>query len=158
VATLDATTGAIANTETQVLGWTAPANTFAVGSKIRVQTVGTLTNTTSASTSVYRLRIGSTTLTGNIPASLSFVNGTTAKTSIIVRVDILVNIISTGSSGTAIGQVQVVTGITPGTTPTGVTAAVTVDTTANKVVEFTYISGASSTNVVWHAATLEVLI
>jgi Head domain of trimeric autotransporter adhesin len=150
-------TAAIANTETQVLGTNIPANTLGVGDIIRVTAYGIQTNSSAASTSIYRFRIGTTTLTGVIPASSTWVNGVVAKTNTLfeVRGDILVTAI--GASGTVIGQLNVDKGFASATTPVGTTAAVTINTTVANIAEFTFISGATTTTNTFHTTTIEII-
>lgn len=150
-------TGAIGNTETQIIGMATPANLLQVGSTIRITAIGIHTNTTTASTGIYRVRIGATTLTGNIPASNSFVYGIVAKTNVIIKVQALLTILAIGTGGTIIGQVHVDPGFASGTTPTGTTATVVVDTASAKLIELTYISGAVSTTETFHSAVIEIL-
>lgn len=149
--------GAIANTETVVLSGSIAANTLAVGSVIRLQAVGVMTNTTTATTSTWRIRIGPNTLTGVIPASAAFVNTTTARTNVIVCVDALVLITAIGASGTAHGQIIPTYGSTGAAPPAGVTAAVTINTTVLNLAEFTFISGGASTTANFHSAVLELI-
>ena len=151
-------TSAIANTETQVVGTTIAANTLAVGDIIRLTAYGIQTQSGTASTSVYRFRIGATTLTGNVAASSSWVNGNNnAKTNIIVKVSVDILITAIGSGGTVIGQVSVDKGFVSATTPVGTTAAVAVNTTVSNIAEFTFISGAASTTNTFHTATIEII-
>jgi hypothetical protein len=158
IASIAAPTAAIANTETQVVGTTIAPNTLAAGDIIRVTAYGIQTNTATASTSVYRFRIGTTTLTGSIAASSSWPNGSAARTNIIVKVtaDVLVTSVS-GATATLIGQVDVNKGYVSGTSPVGVTAAVTVNPTVANIAEFTFISGATSTTHTFHSASIEII-
>jgi hypothetical protein len=150
-------TAAIGNTETVVLAASIPANTLAVGDVIRLTSYGIQTNTATASTSVYRFRVGPTTLTGNIAASSSWINGTTAKTNIIVSVSADILITAIGAGGTVLGQVSVYKGYVSATTPTGGTATVTINTTVVNLAEFTFISGAANTTHTFHTATIQII-
>ena len=145
VATLN-TNVAAANTEVRVIGFAAPANFFRDGTTLRFTAGGTFTNTTAASSSVYRIRIGPTTLTGNIPASLTAANGTTARTNIGFSVEGQVTIRTTGTSGTAIGFITLnLHNVVAPVTSAFVTAPVAVNTTIINQVELTAISGAATT-------------
>jgi Head domain of trimeric autotransporter adhesin len=148
---------AIANTETQIIAATVLANTLAVGDVIRLTAYGIQTNSTILSTSVYRIRVGTTTLTGNIVASSSWDNGTTTRTNIIIKVTADILITAVGASGTAIGQVDVNKGYVSGNPPLGVATAVGINTTVNNIAEFTFISGAATTTNTFHTATLEII-
>lgn len=148
----------IANTETQVVGGSLAANLLLVGSVWRFRAMGLLTNTTSASTSVLRVRIGSASLNGAIVASWSVALGTTARTNCPFVLDGEFTVLSVGASGTALGQIVVSCNTATAIgAPTVLTAAVTIDTTASRTLELTAISGASSTTWVFHTGTIEVV-
>lgn len=158
LATRTAPTAAIANTETVVLATNAlPTNYFQVGTLLRIRAMGIHSNTTGASTGIYRIRIGTVALTGAVVAQSSFVYGTTAKTNIVVVVEALVLVTTIGTSGTAIGQVQADPGYVSATTPAGQTAAGAVNTTVSNFVALTYLSGATTTSETYHAASIEVV-
>jgi hypothetical protein len=148
----------IANTETQVIGYTVPANTLRVGSVFRIKAMGLFTNTTTGTTAVWRVRFGTTTLTGNIPAGVSTATGIIARTNIPFMVEAMVTVLTTGASGTAFGALFPEIGasgasvVVPLTAP--ITASVVVDSTANKIIELTFISGGASTAANFLAATI----
>jgi hypothetical protein len=154
-----ATNKSIANSLTQVVGFTAAANSLAAGTVVRFKAIGLLTNTTAASTSVLTLRINSASLGATIEASWSCVLGTTARTNCPVVVDGDIVIVSAGAGGTAFGCLVVscntATALTLPTTM--VTAAVACNTTQSNVVEMTCISGASTTTWNFISATAELV-
>lgn len=154
-----ATNKSIANTLTQVVGFTAASGTLAVGTVIRFRGVGLLTNTTSASTSVLTLRINSASLGATIEASWSCALGTTARTNCPFIVDGDIVIVSTGAGGTAWGVLVVNcnTATVLALPTTQVTAAVAVNTAQSNVVELACISGAASTTWNFVSATVEVV-
>jgi hypothetical protein len=154
-----ATNKSIANTLTQVVGFTAAANTLAVGTTIRFRGMGLLTNTTSASTSVLTLRINSASLGSTIEASWSVALGTTARTNCPFIVEGELIVISTGAGGTAWGVIVVTVNTTTAiAVPTSmITGAVTCITTQSNVVELTCVSGAASTTWNFISATIEVV-
>lgn len=146
--TARSSTISIANTETRVIGVTMPTGSLAVGTVIEFEAAGVQTNTTAASTSVWRIRVGPTTLTGAICGSWSVVMGTTARTNVPFTVSGKLTILS---STTAIASITIMANNTnvlvnqyvqPTTT---ITAAVTIATNAPQEVELTCISGASTT-------------
>lgn len=160
LARLIAPTAAIANAETVVLSFTMPANQFRTGTTLRFRGSGISSATGAVAGSTFRVRVGTTTLTGTIPASLT---GTSAiGTNIPFAIEALVTVRSNGAAGTIIGVV-----IYNSNAPTGnlnttiavgqVTTAVALDTTAAKLVEFTYISGAAGTTTTFHNAVWEVV-
>lgn len=155
------TTVSITNTETQVLGLMLPANTLQVGSIIRIDAWGLETNTASASTSSLKLRMGSASLSGTIVGRADHVMGTSARTNIPFRIEAALTVLSTGATGTALGVCAAsLSGDSAftGAVSNVVSAAQTIDTTADRVVELTAISGASSTT--WNVlgASLEVFL
>lgn len=154
-----ATNKSIANTLTQVVGYTAPANTLAVGTVIRFKTIGLLTNTTAASTSVLTLRINAASLGATLEASWSCALGTTARTNVPFQVEGEIVIVSVGAGGTAFGAliVNCNTATALAAPTTTVTAAVTCNTTQSNVVELTCISGAATTTWNFISATVEIV-
>lgn len=157
IASRISSTPAIANTETVVVSAPLLANTLSPGTVLRIQAWGVMTNTTTASTSTYRVRIGPTTLTGSIVASQAAPNVATARTNMPVAVMAMVTVQSVGSSGTAIGVAFPVGGSASGVPGAGLTAAATVNTTVQNLVELTFVSGAASTSATFHSATIEVV-
>ncbi len=153
------TTLSIANTETEVVGFTAPGSaaqaSLKVGTVIRFLASGVQTNTTAASTTVMRIRIGPTTLTGPIVASWTVALGTTARTNvpffIIGQVTVL-------SATTAIGTLSISTdGLAYAAPSTVVIAAVTIATNADQRVQLTTISGAATTTWNFFSAEAQVV-
>lgn len=149
----------IANTETRIVGDTIAANSLRVGDQLVFEVMGVENNTTAASTSTFRVRIGGTTLTGAIVASNAYTMGTTARTNIPFSTYAVVTILSIGATGTALGQVMTAVdsnGVAPLVgSGGGLTAAVTIDTTISNEVELTVISGAASTTWGIHSGFLE---
>lgn len=154
-----ATNKSIANTLTQVVGFTAAANTLKVGTVIRFCGIGLVTNTTASSTSVLTLRINAASLGATLEASISFVMGITARTNCPFTVSGQIVVISTGAGGTAFGclSVNCNTATPLGVATTMVTAAVTCITTQSNIVELTCISGATTTTWNFISATVEVV-
>jgi hypothetical protein len=154
-----ATNKSVANSLTQVVGYTAAANSLAAGTVVRFKAIGLLTNTTAASTSVLTLRINSASLGATIEASWSCVLGTTARTNCPVVVDGDIVIVSAGAGGTAFGCLVVScnTATALALPTTTVTAAVACNTTQSNVVEMTCVSGASTTTWNFISATAELV-
>lgn len=152
----------IANTLTQVVGYTAAAGTLKVGTVIRFQAMGLQTNSTTASTSVITLRINATSLGTVIEASWSCAMGTAARTNCPFYIDGEIVVRSVGTGGAGAGQAQGVllvsnNGLAYAAPTTTVTAAVNVNTTVSNVVEMTTISGAASTTWNYISATIEIV-
>lgn len=152
-------TASIANTETRVLGATIAANKLKAGDQIVFTIMGVETNTTDASTSVWRVRIGGVTLTGAIVASNSYTMGMSARTNTPFIARAIVTILTVGATGTALGQVMATLDNSSALIPPsggGLTAAVTIDTTAEREVEITVISGAATTTWDIHSGSFEI--
>lgn len=157
-----ATNKSIANTLTQVVGYTAAANTLKAGTVIRFQAIGLQTNTTTASTSVHTLRINAASLGAVIEASWSCVMGTVARTNVPFYIDGEIVVLSAGVGGAGAGQafgcIMVSNnGLAYAAPTTVVTAAVNVNTTISNVVESACISGAATTTWNFISATIEIV-
>jgi len=130
---------AIANTETVVVSYIAAVGELAVGSTFAIEAY-CIQAGTNAATPTIRIRIGNTTLTGNIAASLTGSVGTTAVPSFFRG---LITIRSIGAGGTAIGSLfGDKQAIAPIISPTAATVAV--NTTTQQRIELTFISGQAS--------------
>jgi hypothetical protein len=141
----------IANTLTQVLGFTSLSNTLPAGTVIDFECMALLTNTTSASSSTLTLRINAASLGAVIEASWTVALGLTARTNCptFVKGQIVVQ----AGGTTAIGMIAVNCNTTTAlATPSGVvTTAVALTPGQSNVVEMTCISGAASTT--WNFLT-----
>ena len=155
--------GAITNTQTQVAAITVPAGSFTKGSVYRITATGVLTSS-AANAVTFRVRVGPTTLTGNIAAAVAPTATTTASGNGF-RIDALITIRSVGAGGSVIGSITAA-----GTGPaiqqpftdalrTGVEAAtVAVDTTVANLVELTAVTAAGTTSVTFHQAVIECVM
>lgn len=152
--------GAIANTETVVASWSAPANFMEAGTTFEIKTYGRITTGATAGSSIFRCRIGTTTLTGNVAASLTIANAALV-TDGPFKVDILVTVRTAGSSGTVMGNVSASGGIVGAFTAvadvSAISATVAVDTTAVKLIELSYISGNAGSTATFENATIGIL-
>lgn len=145
----------IANTETQIVALAVPANNLKVGSVFRFKCGGLWTNTALSTTSIVRVRFGSTTLTGNIAASVSIACGATARANIPFVFDAMVTVLSVGAAGTVIGFVMADVGnVVAPVLSAPVTVPVVLDTTAAKLIELTYISGLALNSITVQAASV----
>ena len=151
---------AIANTETVVTSDSMPADYMAAGTTFRVHAFGRLTSGAVGGSSIFRVRIGTTTLTGNIPAILTIANAALV-TDAPFRLDALVTVRTAGATGTATGNLSAIGGAVGAFTVAGdvsaVSATVVVDTTATKLIELTYISGNAGTTATFEEATIEAV-
>jgi hypothetical protein len=141
---------AIANTETVVLSFSAAANTIVVGDVFRFTGYATRTGTTSAA-AILRIRIGANTLTGNIASTVTASSATTNA----YRFEAIVTCRTTGASGTVVGASSAL--YSGGTASQSTTAAVTVNTSATRLVEATFISGSVDNTFTFESAMLEKL-
>jgi len=149
-----AAVGPIADTETQIAVKSFAANELKAGDHFRVTVRGLHTNTTTPTTGTYRIRIGSTTLTGNIPAALTYAYGATGRTDAPFEMAADVRIVTVGAGGTALGVITV-NHATQAASGGAITSAVAVDTTGALLFELTYQSGGASTTETFTFATIE---
>lgn len=160
VSSIVAASAGLNSTETVVATWTAIANSLAAGTTIRVQASGVCTSTV-ANASHFRLRIGSTTLTGNILVDVS-PTAAASGTAIPFLVELLGTVRTAGAGGTAIGSGMLLNNGVTGVSAAAVvvaqtTATVAVDTTAQKFVELTYQAAAVTTTCTFHNASIEIV-
>lgn len=154
-AVLSAATGNITTTQTQVVAYTIAANTLAVGDIFMVEAFGVCTSS-AANVVTIRIRVGSTTLTGNI-ATANVPTATTTASGDPFWIRGYVTVRSIGSSGTVHGG-QTLNGSstqpfaastrTASGDPAGSsTSTVAIDTTATKLIELTAVTAAGTTSV-----------
>jgi hypothetical protein len=160
IAVITATSAAINTTHTQIIGATLRAGTLVAGSTIRIKASGTCTSS-AANISNFRLRIGTTTLTGNIVVSVD-PTGFTSGTNIPFTVEVMGTVRTVGSSGTALGAGWLNNNGTTGVSNAAIvaaqtTATVTVNTTVDNIVELTYVAAATTTTCTFYNATIEVV-
>lgn len=163
VASIVAASAGINTTETQIVGFTIPANLLTAGSTFRLTAQGICTSTV-ANAATFRCRIGTSSLSGNIACAIAPV-GTTTATSAPFMVDMLVTVRTTGAGGTVIGNGVVLANSASGAlqaftgfqTLAATTATVAVDTTANKIIELTFVSAATTTTLTFHNAAIDFL-
>ena len=155
-----ANTATITTTQTQVVGITIPANTFTAGSVYEFDIWGNVTSS-AANTVTMRLRVGTTTLTGNIIANVAPTATTTASNNSF-HLTGTVTVRSVGASGTIIGGIQF---IGQDTQPFTVrlrasqeTATVTVNTTVANILEATIVTGGATTSVTVQQATIRCVM
>lgn len=145
---------AIANTETVVVAKTFAAAELTAGMTFMFKAYATRAGTTSASP-IIRIRIGTTTLTGNIAATLTPPVNTLAVGN---SIEGMVTIRSAGAGGTALGSLMHTVHLAAVTITESLgvsTATVAVDTTAaNQKVELTFISGNAANTYTWRNAVI----
>lgn len=145
---------AIANTETVVVETAVPKNSVRAGTTWEVQAGGFMTNG-AASSPFFRIKIGATTLGGTIPAAYTAALGATVRTNIPFTVNGMITIKTIGAGGTVLGfcWMNVGNAVIP-VVVAGITAAVAVDTTADRLVGLTCISGAATTTFTFTSAII----
>jgi hypothetical protein len=157
-----AASAAIVNAEALVVACTMPANTMAAGTTFRITAAGSVTTAGTPGNTVFKIRLGTTTLTGNIASTVT----APAVASITAQpfyLDLLVTVRTAGASGTVVGQgfvasTHVTTGAFTSLNIVGITTtAVAVDTTAVKFVELTAITGATDSSVTFQNAAIQVV-
>lgn len=143
---------AIANTETQVVGLTVPANALVAGTVIKFEASGVETNGASPQ-SIHRIRIGPITLTGPIVASWSGNMGL-ARTNAPFRIWGDVTILSATSAIATIMVLANTANAYPAPTTT-IVAPVVIATNAPQIVQLTTISGATTCSWSYYTAWVE---
>jgi hypothetical protein len=147
--------------EAQVLGFSIPANSLVAGTTFRITATGTFTWATAGTTTI-RIRIGTTTLTGNIVLASAAITGA-AGTSIPFDLDFLVTVRTNGAGGTIIGGGTITnngaTGLSNSANPIVIqaTATVVVDTTAVKILELTHAPSTTTATPTYQTAMIEVV-
>lgn len=142
-------TVAIANTETVVVAYACKVSELAAGTTFLITAYATQAGT-NAATPTIRVRVGSTTLTGNIAATLTGVVGTSA---VPCRIDGLVTVRTAGAAGSVIGGLlQTKSGVAAAVNAQ--TGTVAVDTTALILVELTFISGQAANTYTFQEASI----
>lgn len=160
--TANQSTGA-STTEKQIVGFTIPANFMLAGTTFRIHAFGKMTVSGSGTAVTFRIRIGSTTLTGNIPVSIALTDGAITTGEFVV--DALVTVRTNGAAGTVTGSMIIFQDTAKAPfTPGNATfidaidgATVAVDTTATKTVEFTIQTANAGNTAVVYVATIEVV-
>lgn len=148
------TAAAIANTETVIISYTCAANELAAGMTFHFKAWFSQAGA-NAATPTLRIRIGTTTLTGNIAATLT---GTAGNAGTLGSIEGMFTVRTDGAGGTAIGGLRWFKGgqATIVATPT---ATVAVDTTAaNQKVELTFISGSGTNTYTWTIASVAKVV
>jgi len=153
VAKLTTATAAIADTDTRIIGFTADANSIVAGDTFRFIGYATRVGTnTPTSSTTFNLRIGPTTLTGNVAVALT----TTSVTAGVYKFEALATVRTAGASGTVggAGKIEITTSSLGNviTIPT-----VAINTTVANQVEATIKSGHASNTYQFSYAILEKL-
>lgn len=156
---ITANVGAITTTETVVRSLSLPANSLQAGSTFRVTAYGQGTSTVGNAVT-FRIRCGTTTLTGNILVSLG-VTATAAATSNAFMITGIGTIRATGASAASLGGLTMVETPTQPFTVANASATnsvtVTVNTTVANLIEFTAVTAAATTSLTFYSAVIEAL-
>jgi hypothetical protein len=161
-ASIVAASAAIVNSETRVTGCTVAANAMLAGTTYRITAAGRITTSTSPGNDTFNVRVGPTTLTGNVAAVIA----AAANASITNQkfyLEFLVTVRTIGASGTVVGQGVVwsedaTTGAFTAPNVVGITTtAVAVDTTVANQVELDFVSGAATSSATFQNAAIEVV-
>ncbi len=163
VAAITAATAGIVDTETQIVGATIPATLLRAGTVLNIQAYGTITSTVNNDVT-FNVRIGTTTLTGNIPAAITSKPGNAGTvTAAPFLLSARITIRTAGASGTVygVGSIISVAGTT-GQALAAVTvmftpASVAVDMTAIKICELTCVTAAATSAVTVQSAQIDIV-
>ena len=162
IASLTATTSAIANTETNVLSVSIAANTMNVGTTYRITCAGQSAQTSAAAGS-FRIRIGTANTSADAQVAINQPTSGTSGTTAPFYCEFLVTIFATGSSGTALGcswlAVNSATATISNTlyNVTQATSTITVNTTVANYLHLSFQSGASANTATFYIALVEVV-
>lgn len=156
---------AISTVETQVIGATIPGGLLAVGTVLQVKAFATVSATTNSNVT-FRLRIGSVTLTGNIPASLTCKPGNAGTvTDASLVLDLMLTVRADGAVGACYGFGTAIS-LSSGATVTQalalanelfVPAEVAVDTTVANLIELTCSTVAATVSLVFESVVITVV-
>lgn len=165
IASIVAATAGITTTQTQVVGATIPAALLQAGTVLRFRVFGFITSTVDNIVTL-RVRLGPTTLTGNIPASLAAHCGNSGTVTAAGFVaELLLTVRTAGGSGTCYASGFVISAATgaavtqafANSTDIFVPASVAVDTTVANVAEFTVLTAAATTTVTCQTCSVEIV-
>jgi hypothetical protein len=151
----------IANTETVIENASIPANLLQAGTTLRIQASGVLTSGGTGGSSIWRIRVGTTSLTGNIASTLTVVNSNNV-TNAPYFIEAIITVRTSGSGGTVIGGIKTsrdssTAWSTVESRISNMTATVAVNTTITNLVELTLISGNAGSTFTTHNAVIEVV-
>jgi hypothetical protein len=158
VASITSPSGAINTTETSIVSYTVPANTIAAGTTYRVIAYGACT-ASAANVSEFRIRFGSTGGSSDTAIAALAATSATSGTGVAFRVEFDITFQSTtvsqaqailnnnGSTGVYTAQQLLMAG----TNTTGLT------TTANEILQFSYVSAATTTTSTFYLATIQLV-
>jgi Pectate lyase superfamily protein len=150
-----------ATTEVSLVSATIPANTLKAGTSLRFKVFCSATQTAAAITLTVRIRVGATTLTGNIAATTAASSPATARTNNSMEIEGVIVFRTVGATGTVIGGVEIdgnFWALRTLAATAAIVAAVAVDTTQARLVELTVqASAATLTGGVVQAASIEVI-
>lgn len=155
-------TGSISNTQTQIVGLDIPADQLQAGSTYRIVAFGTAANSSGADRQLtLRVRIGTTTLTGNIAGSRTPDIKNTASGE-GWTCEFLFTVRTGGASGTCIANGYTMGGTSmPLNTNAFVsneTSTVAVDTTVDNVLELTAVTANASASINVRQALIERVV
>lgn len=165
IASIVAATAAIVDTQVQVVGASIPIGMLRAGTVLRFRAFAFVTSTVD-NVITFRVRLGPSTLTGNIPGSLAAHPGNSGTvTAAGVAIEVMLTIRTAGASGTCYATgfaVSVATGAAvtqalANSTDLFTPASVAVDTTAINVCEFTAVTAAATTAVTFQSGSLEIV-
>ena len=160
--TLTAATGAIVNSETQIVGLSIPANTLVAGSTFHIHAGCNTTTSTSPGNVTFRIRIGTSSLSGNITASVAAASNASVTTQPFT-VDSWNTVRTNGATGSILGDISIkddgaiATSAFANDIGSVTTATVVVDTTATKIIELTAITGAATASITCQNAAIELV-
>lgn len=164
VAAIVAASAGIVDTETKAVNASIPAGMLRVGTVLRLRAFAFITSTVNNDIT-FNVRLGPTTLTGNIPAALTCKPGNSGTTTAAgVLIDVTVTIRTIGASGTCYGVGVAVSHSSGAAVSQALAlanelftpASVAVDTTVANLAEICCVTAAATTAVTFQVATIEI--
>ncbi len=165
IASIVAASAGINTVETRAVGASIPIGMLKAGTVLRIKAFCFITSTVD-NLATFNLRLGPTTLTGNIPAALAAHCGNSGTvTAAGLLIDLLLTIRTAGASGTCYGVGSALS-LSSGAAVTQALddanqlftpASVAVDTTVVNVVELTCVTAGSTTTVTFQVGVIEIV-
>lgn len=164
IASIIAASAAIVAVETQVVGATIPAGLLKAGTVLEFTALAFVTSTVD-NVLTLRIRVGATTLVGNIPASLAVHcgnSGTVTAAQLFIHLRLMIRTVGAGGTCYGVG-VAISSSAGDGTQALALAnelftpASVAVDTTGANVVELTAVTAAGTTAITFQTAVLAVV-
>lgn len=161
IASKSASTGAISTTETTILSALIPANTLVAGSQYVIKALGTMSDSGGVGrVATYRLRVGTSLLSGSIVESMNpTTTGTASADGYMLEATLTVS--SVGATGTVYGTIEMNGGSQPFAVGSRVDVSpstTTIDTTVANYIELTARTANASATTTFRQAYIQCVM